>query len=458
MINLPWEPLLLRLGVFFALLFFVLLYWRIWHSGLSPQAALKPKRLPRPLKPRTPDDCPACDLSASTPSVSVPTPPVRPWREVKSSRGRPKSINTNGYACENPICVYRNVTDTQIHALVGYGHHGKDNSIQDFYCEACHHKFSARRHTVLYRLKTRALRVGEVLASLAEGMAVAAAVRVFGHAEGTITTWLVRAGMHSTRLHAQKLRGLLLGHVQLDELRTTLRNHEREIWLWLALDARTKLIAAAELGPRTQALAHALIHALVDTLAPGCIPVFTSDGLNLYFYSLTAHFGSWVDNLETKKREWQVAATLLYGQLIKSYRRRKLTRVERVMRWGTLEALHIKLRGLGWRGIVQTAFVERVNLTVRRGIAMLARRSWSTAQTVAQLQDGFAWWRGYYHFVKPHGALRVALGVPRERGGQRIAQCFRARTPAMAAGLTNHRWTVVELLSHPVPAYECVPR
>ena len=134
--------------------------------------------------------------------------------------------------------------------------------------------------------------MGEVLASLAEGMSVAAAVRVFGHAEGTLTTWLTRAGMHSARLHAQKLRGLQLGHVQLDELRTTLRNKGQEVWLWLALDARTKLIAAAELGPRTQALAHVLIHALVQTLALGCIPVFTSDGLILYFYSLTAHFGT----------------------------------------------------------------------------------------------------------------------------------------------------------------------
>jgi IS1 family transposase len=124
-------------------------------------------------------------------------------------------------------------------------------------------------------------------------------------------TWLTRAGLHSARLHAQKLHGLHLEHVQLDELRTTLRNTGQEVWLWLALDARTKLIAAAVLGSRTQALAHALIHALIQTLAPGCVPLFTSDGLNLYFYSLTAHFGTWVAIAGTKKREWQVAATLL---------------------------------------------------------------------------------------------------------------------------------------------------
>ena len=80
------------------------------------------------------------------------------------------------------------------------------------------------------------------------------------------------------------------------------------------LDAKTKLIAAAHLGPRTQASAHALVHSLTHALAPGCIPAFTSDGLNLYFYALTAHFGTWVDTLQSKKQEWQVAASLLYGQ------------------------------------------------------------------------------------------------------------------------------------------------
>lgn len=121
------------------------------------------------------------------------------------------------------------------------------------------------------------------------------------------------------------------------------------------------------------------------------------------------------------------------------------------MRWGTLDALQTRLQELGGSGVLQTAFVERVNLTVRRGLAMFARRSWSTAQTIVQLNDGFAWWRGYYHFVKPHESLRAELPIPQDRGGQRQPQRYYPRTPAMAAGLTNHRWTVVELLSQPVP-------
>ena len=306
MLPTPWPVTLLCLGVFLTLWFFCLWWFQFWRS--SSQPALTPKkakRTPPPLKPRTPADCPDCvRSSATTTNGPADTATVRPWREGKSLRGRPKHIETEGYACAFKDCKYRGITAARIHALVGYGHHGQDHSIQDFYCEACLQKFSTRRHTVLYRLKTQSKRVAEVLASLAEGMAIAAAVRVFGHAEGTITTWLTRAGMHSERLHAQKMHHLHLGHVQLDELRTTLRNKGHEVWLWLALDARTKLIAAARLGPRTQATAHALIHAVVQVLAPGCIPLFTSDGLNLYFYSLTAHFGTWVQNVSTQKREW----------------------------------------------------------------------------------------------------------------------------------------------------------
>ena len=122
------------------------------------------------------------------------------------------------------------------------------------------------------------------------------------------------------------------------------------------------------------------------------------------------------------------------------------------MRTGSLDALQLLLQQAGWSGIVQTAFVERVKLTVRRGLAMLARRSWSTARTVPQLQDGFAWWRAYYHFVKPHESLRLELAMPKPRRGKRLPQRYQQRTPAQAAGLTDHRWTVVELLSSPVPA------
>ena len=88
------------------------------------------------------------------------------------------------------MCVYYQITDAHVHALVGDGAHGRCERIQTLRCQACKITFSTRRDTPLYRLKTASVRVAEVLTALAEGLDSAAAVRVFGHRHTTITTWL----------------------------------------------------------------------------------------------------------------------------------------------------------------------------------------------------------------------------------------------------------------------------
>jgi transposase InsO family protein len=102
----------------------------------------------------------------------------------------------------------------------------------------------------------------------------------------------------------------------------------------------------------------------------------------------------------------------MYGQVKKSYRRRKLVRVTPVMRLGTGAALKVALQKMGLSGRLNTAFIERVNLTVCYGVAALARRTWATAQQAPQLLAHLEWWRAYYHFVRPHASLRVALVQP----------------------------------------------
>ena len=159
----------------------------------------------------------------------------------------------------------------------------------------------------------------------------------------------------------------------------------------------------------------------------------------------------WVTALGRRKRQWQVAAGLIYGQVKKRYQRRRLVRVTPVMRCGTRATLQMALMSLGLSGTLNTAFVERVNLTLRQSVAALIRRTWSTAQEAPQLLAHLEWWRAYYHFVRLHGSLRVLLAQPRQRGGKRIRHRYRQRTPAMAAGLTGRRWTVRELLAVPLP-------
>jgi len=244
---------------------------------------------------------------------------VRPWREVKSRRGAPKRVKTEGFACPNRKCLYFRITESHIHALVGDGKHGRAEQIQTFRGPACRTTFTARYHTPLYRLKTPSQQVAMVLAVLAEGLDASAAERIFGYRQATITTWLTRAGEHAQPLHERFFRHLWVPHLQLDELRTRLRSSQQVLWLWLAIDPCTKILPVLQLGPRTQHVAHQLIHSLRELLAPGCLPLFTSDGLNIYFYALTAHFGRWLAFCRRGRlvRRWQVEPSLIYGQVKK---------------------------------------------------------------------------------------------------------------------------------------------
>jgi hypothetical protein len=220
------------------LIFLVLCLLWIWltrrsgHCEKTPEPE-KPKRR-RILRPRTPKDCAQCRAEADREEEEPHQREVIPWSEIKSPRGRKKKIDTEGQACPNRDCDYFDIRDANIHALVGYGSHGKNECIQDLFCQACKTKFTVRRDTPLYRLKTPAQRVGEVLSALAEGLDVAAGVRVFGHAEATIQRWLTRAGMHAERMHDSMFHNLHLQHVQLDELKTRLRQRVQEVWLRLS--------------------------------------------------------------------------------------------------------------------------------------------------------------------------------------------------------------------------------
>jgi transposase-like protein len=180
----------LFLLVFF-LLFSLALLWRLCWLPLQPspsQAGSRRTMVHRLLKPRTPLDCPTCRHSSIPSSGTEPAPaPLRPWCEVKSCRGAPKRVNTEGFACPNRRCTYCGITDAHIHALVGDGKQGHAERIQTFRCQACHTTFTARRNTPLYRLKTPSHQIAIVLSALAEGLDPSAAERVFGFRQATIT-------------------------------------------------------------------------------------------------------------------------------------------------------------------------------------------------------------------------------------------------------------------------------
>jgi IS1 family transposase len=277
---------------------------------------------------------------------------------------------------------------------------------------------------------------------LAEGLDQAVMIRFTGHSETTIARWLQRAGSHSLAWHQRYLRLLVPVVLQLDELHTRVRSIAKPRWLWLAIDPISKLIPALHLGGRSNQDAYSFLHHLKLSLKPEWIPLFLSDGLRAYFYAITAHFGSWFRPPRACTDHWQVEDQLLYGQLVKRKRSRKLAYAITRMLWGRRKALIQKLKSVGLSGLIQTAFIERVNLTIRQSVAPLMRKTWSLAQSEHALLMHVQWWRLYYHFVREHSSLRTP--VPGLKGR------YRARTPAMAAGLTDRVWTVGELLRTPI--------
>lgn len=426
-----------------------------WLSSILP----KPKALQAPkirqMKPKSEKDCPYCQKEQTEQTNEAGTKAclhaVIPWSEMKKRKGgRPKQSNTEGHACLDPNCYYSGITDQTIHALVANGSHGAREKIGDLTCQACQAGFSRRRNTPLYRLKTPSEVVEKVMLLEAHGVETSVLEEVYQVRESTIRTWLTRGGEHGRKLHDRFFRNLLLDHVQLDELWGNVKRSAAEVWVWTATEAKTKIIPVIQVGERSQAMAYSVLHELKSRLADGCLPIFSSDGLKHYFYAITAHFGFWHQPETAKKPIWMVWPSLLYGQVIKHHQRRKLVKVEQRVLCGEKADFVSRLKALGLTGVINTSFVERLNLTIREGVSKLARRTWGLAQYTPELVEHLFWWLAVYHFVRYHEELRETLSEPLLRKGRQTPRKYRQRTPAMAARVINRRWTVRELLSYPL--------
>lgn len=369
----------------------------------------------------------------------------------KGIGGRKKGVRTQGYFCSNPDCYDYLVDDESIHALVGYGMHGKYEHIQDLRCQFCRKKFTVRRHTVLYRLKTLSTTVAKVLHLLVVGVDVSAIEEVFGIHEMTLRTWLSRSGMHGEKLHQRFFANLELTHIQLDELWANIKQSEQGLWVWVACDAKHKLIPVLQVGPRAQEMAYSVVHELKSRLKPGCTPIFSSDGLKHYFYALTAHFGKWLRPAEGRKPVWTILADFAYAQVLKTQRRYRLVKVVHRHVWGLAADYVTRLKAAGLSGNINTSFVERVNLTIRQCVSKLTRRTWGPAQFPLELTDHLFLWLAYYHFVRSHESLRYKLDTPVQRKGRQRPRQYQKTPPAVAAGLIARRWSMMEMISYPLP-------
>ena len=116
-------------------------------------------------------------------------------------------------------------------------------------------------------------------------------------------------------------------------------------WVWVAMDPESKVLLAVDVGDRTLAMAQRFVHHVAQVLAPDCAPLFLTDGFREYLTALLTHFGYWVHPQRRQatgslpKPRWMPLPQLLYAQVVKTVRRRRLVRVSHRVVFGTLEAV-----------------------------------------------------------------------------------------------------------------------
>jgi IS1 family transposase len=339
-------------------------------------------------------------------------------------------------------------------------------------CVVCNQYFQETHGTPLHGKHVPPEMWVWAVGALAEGLGIRAVARVFEVDPNTVLQWLVEAADHLAAFSRFFLHDLQVTQVQLDELFTLLsavktgevseaeaipRLSRSPHWVWVAIDPVSKLLLSLEAGDRTLVMAQRLVHQVVQILAPDCVPLFMTDGLKDYAMALLTHFGQWVQPPRRQaqgpapKPRWMPRPVLRYAQVVKSYRRRRLVGVHHRVVFSTLDAVQQVLAPLGWQ--INTAFIERVNLTIRQHVAAVGRRVMTLCKSETGLCQQLALYHTYYNFCLPHGSLREPLPQPLPTHGTGSATRWRSCTPAMAAGLTDHVWSLREVLMYRVPPW-----
>src|SRR5438874_4025850 len=443
------------------------------HAAARRQPIVPPKP-PRRARSKEPKpftgltqrpQCALCEHEAAHPHVPPPAPP----EPMPPTNRRPRTVDTSQHFCPHAGCRYRGWRG--LGNLRANGH-PSGGPWRQFHCTACQGYFPEHHGTIFHGKQSAVELIVRVLACLAEGLGIRATARVFEVDANTVLHWLVEAAEQLRAFSAYFLCNLHLEQLQLDELYAVLRDRKAgEIkndeairrlervpsWVWTAMDPTSKLLVVVDVGCRTLAMAQRVVHQLTQALAPDCVPLFVTDGLKDYATALLSHFGQWMQPERRQatgplpKPRWMPLPALLYAQVVKSYRRRRIVGVKHRVVFGTQLAIAQALATCGWT--INTAFVARLNLDIRQRVAAIGRRVNTLCQGEAGLRDQVALFQTSHNFVLPHASLRQPLPVAEAPHGRGSAQRWQPCPPAMAAGLTDHVWSLKEVLLYQVPPW-----
>jgi len=362
-------------------------------------------------------------------------------------------------SCPNLECPhYRRMHQGNVSAIATYLTQSGKRRI--FRCRTCATHFAETRETVLFDLRTSEDKVVMALKMLLVRVDLAGIGFVLGVTEATVLAWLRRAARQAEAINRHLLRDLPVTQVQLDEMWNFVeRKHAQETdeageslpdsedgrqWVWISFAPEFRLMIAAVVGPRTLDTAKQVVAVTKARIAG--IPAFFSDGFTCYLAALIAVFHVVTTFARTGKRgrprkpRCEPHPDLVYGQLVKQKAQGKLLTLSTRIVLGAQ-----RLTELGCT--ISTALVERVNLTLRQALAPLARKTSSFCKDRERLRQRVVFFQAFYNMARPHMSLRQPLPLPARIPCGAIRPRWRACTPAMAAGLTDHVWTFHELLT-----------
>ena len=321
---------------------------------------------------------------------------------------------------------------------------------QRYRCKRCSRTFSATKGTALYRAHKPHELIATVATLLAYGCPPQAIVAAFGLDERTVAAWLARAGAHCQRVHAHLVQqgAVDLQHVQADELWVKLVG--QRVWLALALAVPSRLWLGGTISPRRDLVLITGLVQQVRACARYLNVLVCVDGLSSYVTAFLRVFRTPVYTGRRGRPRLVLAAGFLLGQMVKQYAKRRVVGVTPRVVQGTADAIAAVLAATGTGHGIHTAYIERLNATCRSALAPLVRRGRAIAHKVETLTAGMYLVGGAYNFCWAHGSLRVLAPAG-------IGRKWQERTPAMVAGLTDHPWSMHELLRYQVPLPAWVP-
>lgn len=348
-------------------------------------------------------------------------------------------MNPRQVFCPNPECASR--------GQIGSGNIGIKSQKQCRYvCKVCRKSFAETKGTPLFGLKRSHSLFFLIVTLLSYGCPPQAIVAAFGLDERTVFAWQHKAGVHCEQVHralVEQPRDLV--QVQADEIRVKLAK-KVVIWMAMALQVPTRLWLGGVLSVhRDQTLIDRLANKVKACALPKAL-LLATDGLKSYVSAWKKTFRTAVHSGKRGRPRLVAWPGVVIGQVIKRHRAKRLVEVEARLVQGEepdRQALSEPDQKL------HSSYIERINATFRARLHGLVRRGRALYRQAAPLQTGMYLVGTFYNFCTYHDSLRQE----RPEGCRKWAE----RTPAMAAGLTDHCWSAAELLTYQIAPPPWVP-